>query len=108
MTQWRNVGLRDRAQLLQQAWLTANFTAPSDSQQTMTGLRVRKLVQGSFWQQLGMQEGDLLEEINGVRVDSLDAWQQVIQIAQNDTDITITVDRAAHKHRYRTETIRPR
>jgi type II secretory pathway component PulC len=108
MAQWRNVGLRDRAQLLQQAWLTADYTASSDSPKTMTGLRVRKLVEGSFWHQLGLQEGDLLEEINGVRVDSLDAWQQVIQIAQNDTDITITVDRAAHKHRYRTETIRPR
>jgi type II secretory pathway component PulC len=108
MTQWRNVGLRDRAQLLQQAWLTADYAAAPGANASMTGLRVRKLIEGSFWQQLGLQEGDLLEEINGVRVDSMDAWQQVIQIAQNDLDITITVDRAAHKHSYRTETIRPR
>ncbi len=108
MTQWRNVGLRDRAQLLQQAWLTADYAEPPGPNASMTGLRVRKLIEGSFWQQLGLQEGDLLEEINGVRVDSMDAWQQVIQIAQNDLDITITVDRAARKHSYRTETIRPR
>ena len=108
MTQWRNVGLRDRAQLLQQAWLTADYAAAPDAQQSMTGLRVRKLTEGSFWQQLGLQEGDLLENINGLPVNSMDAWQQVIQIAQNDMDITITVDRAARKHSYRTETIRPR
>ncbi len=108
MSQWRNVGLRDRAQLLQQAWLTADYATAPGSKQTMTGLRVRKLIAGSFWQQLGLQEGDLLEEINGVQVDSMEAWQQVIQIAQNDTDISITVERADHKHRYRTETIRPR
>jgi type II secretory pathway component PulC len=108
MAQWRNVGLRDRAQLLQQAWLTADYAASPDAKQTMTGLRVRKLIKGSFWQQLGLEEGDLLQEINGLPVNSMDAWQQVIQIAQNDTEITITVERDARKHSYRTETIRPR
>jgi len=108
MSQWRNVGLRDRAQLLQQAWLTADYTDPAGTRHTMAGLRVRKLVAGSFWHQLGLQEGDLLTQINGVRIDSMDAWQQVLQIAQNELDITIAVDRAAHQYSYRTATIRPR
>ncbi len=108
MTQWRNVGLRGRAQLLQQAWLSAEYLDAANAPQSMTGLRVRKLVAGSFWQQLGLQEGDLLTQINGVQVNSTAAWQQVMQIAENDLDITIAVDRAAHTYRYRTATIRPR
>jgi len=108
MTQWRNIGLRDRAQLLQQAWLTADYVEMAGVQSTMAGLRVRKLVEGSFWSQLGLQEGDLLTQVNGVQVNSMAAWQQVLQIAQNDLDITIAVERAEHVHRYRTATIRPR
>ena len=108
MAQWRNVGLRDRAQLLQQAWLTADYAEPPGPAAPMTGLRVHKLIAGSFWQQLGLQEGDLLEKINGLPINSMDAWQQVIQIAQNDTHIMITVDRDTRKHSYLTETIRPR
>jgi type II secretory pathway component PulC len=108
MTQWRNIGMRDRAPLLQQAWLTADYGATTGARQKLAGLRVRKLAAGSFWQQLGLQEGDLLTEVNGVRIDSLYAWQQVMQIAQDDLDITIAVDRAAHKRTYRTATIRPR
>jgi len=105
MVQWRNVGRRDRPQLLQQAWLTPLYADGSDA---MLGLRVRQLVEGSFWQQLGMQQGDLLTTMNGLRVNSMKAWQRVIEIAQNERSISITVERAAEQLGFRTRTIRPR
>jgi type II secretory pathway component PulC len=108
MAQWRNVGMRERPQLLQQGWLTAEYAGGSDASRRMAGLRVRKLVAGSFWHQLGMQEGDLLEEMNGLRIDSTDAWRKVLEIAQSDQAITISVQRSAAERSYRTETIRPR
>jgi hypothetical protein len=46
--------------------------------------------------------------MNALRVDSKQAWHRVLEIAQADQAITITVDRSARRHSYRTETIRPR
>ena len=108
MAQWRNVGLRDRPLLLQQAWLTpvhGSKTGPSDH---MRGLRVRKLTEGSFWNQLGAEPGDLLTAVNGLAIDSMDAWQKLVEIAQNDVDITLTLERDAKQLHFQTRTIRPR
>jgi len=106
MAQWRNVGLRGRPQLLQQAWLTPAHSERTDGR--MLGLRVRKLAEGSFWHQLGLQQGDLLTGVNGSPVDSLHAWQEAMQVARNDQSITVTLERSAEQLRFRTRTIRPR
>lgn len=108
MAQWRNVGLRDRPLLLQQAWLTPVYPQAEGPGDTMAGLRVQKLAQGSFWHQLGMQRGDLLTEVNGRPIDSMDAWQALMEVAQNDQAITIRLERAAKPMSFRTHTIRPR
>jgi hypothetical protein len=105
MAQWRNVGLRDRPLLLQQAWLTPVSDGPGEP---MRGLRVRKLAPGSFWNQLGAETGDLLTAVNGRAIDSMNAWQKLIEIAQNDVNITITLERDAKPLRFQTRTIRPR
>ncbi len=103
MAQWRNVGLRGRPQLLQQAWLTPVHR--SDGR--MLGLRVRKLVEGSFWHQIGLEENDLLTNFNGLPVDSMVAWRGVLRAAQTDLQITTEVERAGETIRFRTRTIRP-
>jgi len=108
MAQWRNVGLRDRPLLLQQGWLTPVYPPADGPSERMAGLRVQKLVPGSFWHQLGMQRGDLLTAVNERPIDSMEAWQGLIEVAQNDLAITITVERAAKRLRFRTRTIRPR
>lgn len=108
MAQWRNIGMRDRPQLLQQAWLTPVYTDDPTPAGRMVGLRVRQLASGSFWQQLGMQNGDLLKSMNGRAVDSMDDWQRVLEVAQNDRAIRITLERASNEIRYQTQTIRPR
>lgn len=108
MLQWRNVGLRDKPQLLQQAWLTPEYLGPPGLDREMLGLKVRKITPGSFWHQLGMVQGDVLKEFNGVQVNSMNAWQQVLEIAQRDLSVTLTVERAATELKFSTNTIRPR
>ena len=105
MAQWRNVGLRGRPQLLQQVWLVPEL-APD--RETMMGLRVRKLVEGSFWHQLGLAEEDLLERVNGNTMDSMDRWQQLLRAAETDQEISVVVRRDGRIFRFHTRTIPPR
>lgn len=102
MSQWRNVGLRGRPQLLQQAWLVPE---PATSGGRFAGLRARRVLPGSFWHQLGLAEGDLLERLNGAAVDSMEQWNHVLRAAQVDQAISIAVDRAGRKLTFRTRTI---
>lgn len=104
MAQWRNVGLRGRPQLLQQAWLVPEL-APS--REVMTGLRVRKLVEGSFWHQLGLSQGDLLEQVNGESMDSMARWQQLLRAAETEREISVVVRRDGRKLRFHTKTVPP-
>lgn len=108
MTQWRHVGLRDRAQLLQQGWLTPDFGTARGPKKEMIGLRVRQLARNSFWAQLGLEEGDILEEINGRRINDLAGWRDALQVAQTSTDITVVVRRNEDDLLMRTRTIEPR
>ncbi|MFP6605259.1 MAG: hypothetical protein VCC19_01665 [Myxococcota bacterium] len=104
MAQWRNVGLRGRPQLLQQVWLVPEL-APD--RETMLGLRVRKLVEGSFWHQLGLAEEDLLERVNGNAIDSMDRWRQLLRVAEADQEISVVVRRDGRRLRFHTRTVPP-
>jgi len=104
MAQWRNVGLRGRPQLLQHAW----FNPVHDSDGSMVGLKVRQLVDGSFWHQLGLTEGDLLERSNGYPLDSMDRWQELLHAAQTAQEIEIVVRRDGRRLRFHTKTVPPR
>ena len=107
MAQWRNIGLRGRAQLLQQAWLTPEFEAVTALGRAMRGLKVRQLVPSSFWQQLGLEEGDLLQEINGLSIDSLDAWKAALELAGSRQELTVKLVRQGNELVYRASTVRP-
>ena len=104
MAQWRNVGRRGRPQLLQQAWLVPERAPSRDA---MTGLRVRKLVEGSFWQQLGLTEGDLLERLDGDALDSMDRWQQLLRAAETQQEISLVIRRDGRRLRFHTKTVPP-
>lgn len=104
MAQWRNVGLRGRPQLLQHAWLNPVH----DSDGSIVGLKVRKIVNGSFWHQLGLTEGDLLESANGHPLDSMDRWQELLHVAQTAQEIHVVVRRDGRKLRFHTKTVPPR
>ena len=74
----------------------------------LRGLRVQALARGSFWQQLGLQPGDLLTAFNGRPLDSMVAWQHWLDVAQNERTVLITLEREAERLRYRTRTVQPR
>lgn len=107
MMQWRNIGLRGRPQLLQQAWLTPDFGGALGPDKLMLGLKVSQVVPASFWDQIGLENGDLLKELNGVTIDTLDAWKKVLQIAQREQELTVRVQRGDHEVVFRTRTVRP-
>ena len=107
MMQWRNVGLRGRAQLLQQAWLTPDFADTVGPEKSMLGLKVRQVGEASFWDQIGLEEGDLLTEINGLPINTLDAWKKAIRIAETDQEIEVRLQRGDHELIFRTLTVKP-
>ena len=98
-------GLRARPQLWQQGWLVPEF---STDHETMLGLCVRKLVEGSFWQQIGLAEGDLLKRANGDAIDSMDRWQELLRAAETDREISVVVLRDGQRRRFQTKTVPPR
>ena len=105
MSQWRNVGLRGRPQLLQQVWLVPEFSSDRGS---MLGLRVRNLIPGSFWHQLGLAAGDLLEQVNDEPIDSMNRWQELMRVAQHGYEISVTLQRNGRKLKFDTKTVPPR
>ena len=107
MIQWRNIGLRGRPQLLQQAWLTPDFGGVVGPKKTMLGLKVSQIMPASFWDQIGLEEGDLLTEVNGMPVNTLDAWKKVIQIAQTQQELHVRLQRGDLHLAFRTATVRP-
>jgi len=107
MMQWRNTGLRGRPQLLQQAWLTPDFDGVVGPDRSMVGLRVSKVVSASFWEQIGLKNGDLLKAVNGVSIDTLDAWKEILEIAQTSQELRIRLERDELELTYRTLTIKP-
>jgi len=108
MAQWRTGGLRERAHILKQGWLIPDYGGRRGPDKKMVGLRVKQVVPGSFWNQLGLEVNDLIEEMNETRIDSINAWRKVLEYAQNDTDVTVVVRRDNDILRMRTLTVPPR
>ena len=108
MAQWRNVGLRGRALLLQQGTLVPVVPDVSRSSRRLLGLRVERRANASFWHQIGLEPQDVVTEVNGRALDSLDAWQRLLTVAEEEESITIALRRDGGTIHYQTRTIRPR
>ena len=102
MSQWRNMGLRGRPQLLQQGSLIPQVVPGEDG---LTGLRVSQVLPGSFWDQIGLSRGDVLQEVNGVRIDSMIRWQEFMDIAESAQELSLLIDRGGRLIRFRVRTI---
>ena len=105
MAQWRNVGLRDRALLLQQGTLTPLLPDVATASSRLLGLRVENRVNSSFWHQIGLEPEDIVTTVNGEALDSLDAWQRLLIVAEEAQSITIALLRGGRPIRYQTRTI---
>lgn len=108
MAQWKDVGQRERSHVLQQGTFAAYYGGERGPDKQMVGLRAKRITPGSIWDQLGIQEEDLVTEINGDPVDSMDAWKRFVQASQDETDVTVVVERAGVRLAMRTQTIPPR
>ena len=108
MAQWRNVGLRDRALLLQQGTLTPVLPDAAKASSRLLGLRVDRRVNASFWHQIGLEPGDVLTAVNGQPLDSLGDWQRLVTVAEEEQLITIALRRDGRSILYQTRTIPPR
>jgi len=107
-SQWYAMGLRERAYLLQQGWLNPDYGGVRGPEKEMIGLRVKEVSDRSFWDQLGLEVDDLIKEMNGMPVDSFEAWHKVLEYVENSTDITVVIERGSESITMHTVTIPPR
>ena len=107
MMQWRNTGLRGRPQLLQQAWLTPDFGGELGPDKSMLGLKVNQVTPASFWDQVGLRDGDLLTAVNDLSLDTLDAWKTAIHFAETEQEFTVRLQRGRNELVFRTHTVKP-
>jgi len=108
MAQWRNVGLRDRALLLQQGTLIPILPDVAEASSRLLGLRVEHRTNASFWHQIGLEPQDVVTEVNGKAIDSLGAWRRLLTVAEEEQSITIALSRDGRSIYYQTRTIPPR
>lgn len=104
MSQWRNTGLRGRPQLLQQGSLIPEVVS---GQHAIAGLRVGRILRGSFWNQMGLSEGDVIQEVNNRKMDSMMRWREFMDVAENAQEISLVVKRDGRQFRLITRTIPP-
>ncbi|MDG2304311.1 MAG: PDZ domain-containing protein [Candidatus Binatia bacterium] len=104
MSQWRNTGLRGRAQLLQQGSLIPEVVS---GQHAIAGLRVGRILRGSFWNQMGLSEGDVIQEVNNRKMNSMMRWREFMNVAESAQEISLVVKRDGRQFRLITRTIPP-
>ena len=102
MSQWRNMGLRGRPQLLQQGSLVPQVIPGRD---VISGLRVGRILPGSFWDQMGLSEGDVIEQVNNKKMDSIMRWREFMNIAESAQEISLVVERGGEQIRLIIRTI---
>ena len=76
--------VRNPASLLEQASLVPEF---QDGQ--MIGVQIRKPKPGSVFEQLGIQDGDVIVELNGIPIDSPEQTAQILAEISADEPATI-------------------
>ena len=81
------VGARDEDALVSQA----AFAPKRDQSGRTIGLFASRIVPGSFFDQLGLKQGDVLLEVNGVRLDSRYRAAEVLPILEQETAIQLVV-----------------
>ena len=102
MSQWRNTGLRGRPQLLQQGSLIPRIVPGEDE---IAGLRAGQILPGSFWDQMGLSEGDVIQEVNGAEIDSMMRWREFMDIAETAQEISLLLERGGRPIRFLIRTV---
>jgi general secretion pathway protein C len=78
--------MRDPSELLSQARVLPKF-----EQGQMVGLQVNGIKPGSLFQEIGLQEGDVITQFNGIPIDSPDQSQRIFQELANASQFNVVV-----------------
>ena len=78
--------MRDPSELLSQARVLPKF-----EQGQMVGLQVNGIKPGSLFQEIGLQEGDVITQFNGIAIDSPDQSTRIFQELANASEFNVVV-----------------
>ncbi len=78
--------LRDPSELLSQARVLPKF-----EQGQMVGLQVNGIKPGSLFQEIGLQEGDVITQFNGIAINSPDQSAKIFQELANAAEFNVVV-----------------
>jgi general secretion pathway protein C len=78
--------MRDPSELLSQARVI-----PKYEQGQMVGLQVNAIKPGSLFQEIGLQDGDLITQFNGIAIDSPDQSAKIFQELANASEFNVVV-----------------
>jgi general secretion pathway protein C len=84
--------LGDLNQVVQQARMVPNFKDGA-----VDGFKVFAIQPNSIFQQLGLQNGDVIQRINGNEINSVEKAIPMLQLARNESTVTIDLIRGGAK-----------
>jgi len=89
------VALDNLPQLLTKARVVPNFTGGKPD-----GFRIFSIVSDSFFSKIGLQNGDVLQRINGVEVKDPENFMKVFQQLKGETSVTLDLVRNNQKQTF--------
>ncbi|MEZ4845876.1 MAG: type II secretion system protein GspC [Bdellovibrionota bacterium] len=84
--------LQDLNQVIQQARMVPNYENGQ-----VDGFKVFGIRSGSIFQDLGLQNGDVINNINGTQIDSLEKALPMLQLLKTESSYTIDITRKGAK-----------
>jgi general secretion pathway protein C len=84
--------LQDLNQVIQQARMVPNYENGQ-----VDGFKIFGIKSGSIFQDLGLQNGDVINNINGTQIDSLEKALPMLQLLKTESSYTIDVTRKGSK-----------
>lgn len=84
--------LQDLNQVIQQARMVPNYENGQ-----VDGFKIFGIRNGSIFQDLGLQNGDVINNINGTQIDSLEKALPMLQLLKTESSYTIDVTRKGSK-----------
>ena len=80
--------LRNFSTLLSQARITPHFT-----DKKADGFTISEIVKGSFYEEVGLQNGDVIQKVNGESVTSAEQAMRMYKELQNSTSVDVEIVR---------------
>lgn len=116
--QWMHRGERDRLALEHHANFAPYYEPPTeyrpiyphgaDADRPMEGALVNNVLPNSFYDELGLQDGDIVQQINDVEFDSPEAFQGAFDELVSETSFEVTVIRDGETTTFDVDTMPPR